>query len=55
MNLINQYLKSVNTVKKVVKKHFNKNLIITEEKEDQYQSNNSCWICKKVIDYENES
>ena len=55
MNLLNQYLNSVNTVKKVMKKHFKKNLIITEEKEDQYQSNNTCWICKKLIDYENES
>ena len=30
--------------KKVMKKHFNKNLIITEEEEEQYQSSNSCWI-----------
>ena len=39
--------------KKVMKKHFNKNLIITEE-EDQYQSSNTCWICRKLIDHEDE-
>ena len=39
--------------KKVMKKHFNKNLIITEE-EDQYQSSNTCWICKKLIDHDDK-
>ena len=52
MNLLKQFLKSMNT-KKVMKKHFNKNLIITEE-EDQYQSSNTCWICRKLIDHEEE-
>ena len=32
-------------------KHFNKNLIITEE-EEQFQSSNTCWIHKKLIDDE---
>ena len=32
-------------------KHFNKNLIITEE-EEQFQSSNTCWIRKKLIDDE---
>ena len=39
--------------KKVMKKYFNKNLVITEE-EDQYQSSNTCWICKKLIDHDRE-
>ena len=33
-----------------MKKHFNKNLIITEEEE--FQSSNTCWICEKLIDDE---
>ena len=41
-----------------MKKHFNKNLIITEEEEEeeeeQYQSSNTCWICKKLIDLDDE-
>ena len=34
-----------------MKEHFNKNLIITE---DQHQSSNTCWICKKLIDHHDE-
>ena len=29
-------------------KHFNKNLIISEEEEHLFQQSNSCWICKNV-------
>ena len=36
--------------KKVMKKHFNKNLIMSEEKEKEFQSSNTCWICEKLID-----
>ena len=36
--------------KKAVKKHFNKNLIMSKKEEEQFQSNNTCWICKKLID-----
>ena len=32
-----------------MKKHFNKNLIMSEE-EEQFQSSNTCWICEKRID-----
>ena len=32
-----------------MKKHFNKNLITTEE-ENLFQKSSSCWICKKLID-----
>ena len=35
--------------KKMMKKHFNKNLIMTEE-EHLFQESNNCWICKKLID-----
>ena len=37
---------------KVIKKHFNKNLIMTEGEEEQFQSSNTCWICEKLIDDE---
>ena len=32
-----------------MKKHFNKNLVMSEE-EEQLQSSNTCWICTKLID-----
>ena len=37
-----------------MKKHFNKNLIITEQEEEQYQSSNTCWICVQLIDRDDE-
>ena len=37
-----------------MKKHFDKNLIMTEEEEDLFQKSNSCWICKKRIDNDEE-
>ena len=53
MNLLKQFLKSISVVKKVMQKHSNKNLIISEE-EEQFQSSNTCWICKKLIDDDDE-
>ena len=35
----------------VMKKHFNKYLIMTEE-EEQFQSSNICWICERLIEDE---
>ena len=37
-----------------MKKHFNKNLIMSEEEEEQFQSRKICWICEKFIDGDNE-
>ena len=35
-----------------MKKHFNKNLIMSEEEEYLFQQSNSCWICKKLINHD---
>ena len=35
-----------------MKKNFNKNLIITEKEEENFGSNNTCWICEKLIEDE---
>ena len=43
MNLLKQFLKNINIAKKIMKKHFNKNLIMTEE-ENLFQKSNSCFI-----------
>ena len=37
-----------------MKKHFNKNLIVSEKEENLFQQSNSCWICKKLIDNDEE-
>ena len=36
-----------------MQKHFNKNLIMNDE-EERFQSSNTCWICEKLIDDEDE-
>ena len=46
-------LKEYEYCKKVMKKHFDKNLIMSEE-EEQFQSSNTCWICEKLIDNDDE-
>ena len=33
-----------------MKKHFNKNLIMSEDEEQQFKSSIACWICEKLID-----
>ena len=53
MNLLKQFLKSLKQ-KNEMKKHFNKNLMMSEEEEEQFQSSNICWICEKPIDDDDE-
>ena len=33
-----------------MKKHFNKNLIMSIEEEEQFEKTNICWICNKLIE-----
>ena len=40
--------------KKIMKDPFNKNLVMTEKKEYLFQQSNNCWICRKLIDNEDE-
>ena len=51
---IEAILKVYQYCKKVMKKHFNKNLIMSEEDQEQFQSSNTCWICEKLIDGDDE-
>ena len=37
-----------------MKKYFNKNLIMSEKEEHSFQQSNSSWICKKIINDDNE-
>ena len=46
-------LKESQYCKKVIKKHFNKNLMMSED-EEQFQLHNTCWICEKLIDNDDE-
>ena len=51
---IKAILKEYKYCKKVMNKHFNKNLIMSEKEEHLFQQSNSCWICKKLIDNDEE-
>ena len=33
-----------------MKKHFNKNLVMSTEDEQRFQSSNKCWTCDKLFD-----
>ena len=37
-----------------MKKHFNKNLIMSEKEEEQFRLSNTFWICEKFIDDDDE-
>ena len=43
-------LKEIEYCKKVMKKHFNKNLTVSEKEVEQFQSSKICWIFEKLID-----
>ena len=34
----------------IMKKHFNKNLIMSAEEEEQFEKTEICWICNKLIE-----
>ena len=46
---IKAILKEYKYCKNVMNKHFNKNLIMSEEEEPLFQQSNSCWICKTLL------
>ena len=50
---IKAMLKKYKYCKKIKNKHFNKNLIVSEE-EQLFQESNSCWICGTLIDHDDE-
>ena len=49
---IESILQEYECCKKVMKKHFNENLIMIEKDEENFQSSNTCWICEKLIEDE---
>ena len=47
---IRSVFKEYSYCKKVIKKHFNKNLVMTAEENERFERSNICWICRKLID-----
>ena len=50
MLFINLLLKEYDSCKKIITKHFNKNLIMSAEEEEKFQLSNSCCIYDKLFD-----
>ena len=52
-NAVNKFIKSIlseySYCRKVIKKHFNGNVIMSAE-EERFQLSNICWICNKLLD-----
>ena len=53
-NTINKFIETIvkdyDYCKSVTKKHFDKNLVMSEKDEQRFQSSNKCWICNKLFD-----
>ena len=47
---IDVILKEYNYSKKIIKKHFNKNLFMSAEDEERFQLSKKYWICDKLFD-----
>ena len=49
INAINRLTEAIHKeydfCKKVIKKDFNKNFVISAEDEERFQSSNKCWVC----------
>ena len=42
-------LKESDYCRSVMKKHFNKNLVMTALENEEFERSNICWICGKLI------
>ena len=51
---IKTILKEYKFCRKVMNKHFNKNLIMSKKEEHLFQPSNRCWICKKLLENDDE-
>ena len=51
---IEAILEDYDYCKKIMKKHFNKNLAMSVDEEERFQLANSCWICNKLFDVRDE-
>ena len=53
-NAVNKFIKSIlnkyNYCIKIMKKHFNKNLVMSAEENEKFEMTNICWICDKLIE-----
>ena len=53
-NAVFKFIKSIlneyNYNRKIMRKHFNKNLVMTAEQNEEFERSNICWICGGLIE-----
>ena len=53
-NAVYKFIQSVfneySYCRSIMKKHFNKNLILSAEEEEQFEKSEICWICNKLVE-----
>ena len=47
--MINWIFRKQKQINQVIKKHFNKELIMTTQEEEIYNNSQSCWICNEEL------
>ena len=52
LKFIEMILKEYNYCRPVIKKHLNKNLVMTAEQNKEFERSNIYWICGKLIDFD---
>ena len=51
LKFIQCIFKEYNYCKNVMKKHFNKNLVMTGEENEEYERSNVCWFCENLTEF----
>ena len=51
LKFIQSIFKEYDYCRSVMKKHFNKNLVMSVEENEEFERSNNCWICDKLIDF----
>ena len=55
-NAVNKFIKYIfkeyGYCRYVVKKHFNKNIVMTDEENEEIDRSNICWICGMLINFD---
>ena len=55
-NEVNKFIKCIfkeyASCRSAMKKHFNKNLVMTAEQNEEFERTNICWICSKLINFD---
>ena len=51
LKFIQSIFKEYDCCRSVMKKHFNKNLVMSVEENEEFERSNNCWICGKLIDF----